>query len=220
MKKLVFLPILFSFYFFTACSRDSASSAHTFVREEEPHNSMIVYGYDRNGDILGDKQSFDECRNDVYRYYDNIDLENDHSRAYVYMGLAGKTGAYLYYAYSLYFPVKKKYSFQIKDFNTCVYQEIWSISGEARWTWNCNYSNTVKYSSHVGESGEQTLPSGNKTILEKSYSVIPTEVIGNDSPTFVLYSDETYIDVFVSGSQAHFIQRLPSYADLGVFYSR
>lgn len=76
------------------------------------------------------------------------------------------------------------------------------------------------YSSYVGNSGQQTLPAGTKTIMEKTYSMIPTEITGKDAPTLVLYSEDTYIDVYVSGSQAHFIQRLPSYEDLGIFYSK
>lgn len=78
----------------------------------------------------------------------------------------------------------------------------------------------VTYSSYVGNSGQQTLPAGTKTIMEKTYSMIPTEITGKDAPTLVLYSEDTYIDVYVSGSQAHFIQRLPSYEDLGIFYSK
>lgn len=215
------LLLLFgSVLFFCACSGDNPSESNTFVREEEPHNSLISYGYDKNGTLSGNKQAFEDCRSDVYRFYDDLSLQSDYTRAYEYMGLAGKTGAYLYYGYNLYFPVKKSYSFQFKEQNTCLYQENWTVSAEGVWTWSCNYSNTITYSSHVGESGRQTLPSGNKNIWQKFYSVIPAENAGINSPTFVLYNDDTYIDVFVSGKQAHFIQRLPSYEDLGTFYSK
>lgn len=220
MKRIAFLPVLISMCILSACSADSSSSANAFTRVEEPHNSAVLYGYDSNGQLVGDdKQEFDDCRYDVYRYYDDLELENDFTRAYEYMGLAGKSGAYLFYGYYLYFPVKKTYSFKFMDY-TCQYQEIWTVSTNGKWRWNCNFSNTVTYSSYVGNSGQQTLPAGTKTIMEKTYSMIPTEITGKDAPTLVLYSEDTYIDVYVSGSLAHFIQRLPSYEDLGVFYSK
>ena len=222
MKKRSLLLFSFCTCIISACSGDSPSSSGRYVRDEESHNSSVVYGYDINGQLFGDKQGFETCRYDVYRFYDDIDLENDYTKAYSYMGLAGRTGAYLYYAYGLYFPVKKTYSFQMKEYKTCLYQEIWTVPAEANsyWSWSCNYSNTVTYSSYVGGSGRQFLPSGNKIISQTTYSVIPAENAGANSPTFVLYSDDTYIDVFVTGKQARFIQRLPSYLDMGTFNSK
>lgn len=199
----------------SSCTKDPSVSGGTFVQVSGPEIVHSFFGYNADGQKIGGGTFV----NDVF--FLNTIVNDDisyASKAYEYQGLVGGKGCYLYYYYCVDYSKTTTVKFTFQGNNLCVYSEEYAVK-DASWTWECTFCShpSSSYASRVGDKETIHYGDGSTVFSTKTYSVLSDPNAGKDDPRYVLYEGETYIEIYVSGNEAHIIKRLPSLYDYGTF---
>lgn len=187
----------------------------TLTKTEGAIKVSSEFGY-KNGSLISNKDFVNDCF--ILEEVTGTSSIDYYSHAYSYQGLVGGKGCYLYYYYRISYDKKTTYSFNFLPGDVCRYEEVVSIDN-GKWSWECtecNYPNS-SYASAVGSGDSETFPRASKVLHSQMFNVLRNPTSSKDSPQITLYAEDTYLDIYINGSSAHVIQRVPSVMDMDTF---
>lgn len=213
---------------FVACSEktetiDPIRGNAEFICVTGPETIGGMYGYLSTGKLYDDGLFYSSYASIQPCVMESMPVD---IKKYVRMGVLSnghRYEIYLYYLYSLQASVTTETSLEFLSGGLCRYKEVQSVK-DAVWKKQCTMCTTQDYDCADEVGSEETIrltpKSSPRVRFDRTYSVTKYESVSPKDPYCCLYSDDTMIDVYLSGSEVHLVQRLPSSKDLGTLKLR